>query len=138
MNNRRRIIDSELPHAPTEVARVPNRYAGSTLDHVHKAPEPPKSYALLDGDNEFEELTQLALRNQREILQLALDRDDADFAVILRAKAAVCAGILSATIRVDEGRLKKRTTDGLAQLLDVLDKEHRKLVTLEGEFKRMN
>ena len=82
----------------------------------------------------FEDLTELALNKHREILELPLDRSRLDFQAILRAQTASAQSVLTAQVRVDEGRLRQKQTDTLGKLIEVLEREKKRVpVLIENE-----
>ena len=82
----------------------------------------------------FEDITELALNKHREILELPLDRSRLDFQAILRAQTASAQSVLTAQVRVDEGRLRQKQTDTLGKLLEVLEREKKLVpVLIENE-----
>ena len=85
---------------------------------------------LPDGAGELEELTALALKKAREILELPLNQFSEDFGVILRAQANQVQTIFTAQLRADEGRFRKRQVDTMAKLIEVMDREEGKMLTL--------
>lgn len=109
----------------------------------HDTSEPPvvarreRSTTLIEAgelDHELEDLTSLALRNMREILEPEVDFD---FPKIVAAKMDAAGKILNAQVRVDEGRLRKRKQDMLPALLKLIAAEEGKsnaltVAVLEG------
>lgn len=89
-------------------------------------PEPVKRAhtGLIEGesglDADLEDLTALAMRNAREILTPPVDFDEPKQ---VSAKIAVLGNILTAQVRVDEGRLKRRKLDALPELLKLIAHE---------------
>ena len=87
-----------------------------------------------DQQAHFEDITELALNKHREILELPLDRSRLDFQAILRAQTASAQSVLTAQVRVDEGRLRQKQTDTLGKLLEVLEREKKLVpVLIENE-----
>lgn len=96
------------------------------------SPEPPdvtpRRMKVVDVEEdraaELEDLTGLALSKMREILEAPTDWD-APKAVQLQLSAA--QSVLTAQVRVDEGRLKKRKLDILPKLLDIIAREESRM-----------
>lgn len=70
----------------------------------------------------------------RELEKLDMEQH---FSAILRAQTAATAQVMSAIVRVDEGRLKMRKGDAMAALLETIRKEAPKLKTIEAEYERI-
>ena len=89
--------------------------------------EPPLVMAE-NLDHELEDLTGLALRKMREILE-----EPTDFNVpkSLQIQLSAAQSVLTAQVRVDEGRLKKRKLDILPKLLEAIAREERPRI-IEG------
>lgn len=61
---------------------------------------------------------------------MPLNQFSEDFGVILRAQANQVQTIFTAQLRADEGRFRKRQVDSLAKLIEVIDREEGKMLTL--------
>jgi len=60
----------------------------------------------------------MSLAFAKEVMALKLDPDDKNFPKILGTKQAVAASILTASVRVNDGALKAKNEDRIAQLLE--------------------
>lgn len=80
--------------------------------------------AVLDNSAKLDDLTQKALALYDAVLSEPMDSDPKTLAVQMEAART----ILQTQLRVDDSRLKKRTTDTLAQLLSRMDAEDAKLI----------
>lgn len=89
---------------------------------------------VLDASRELEDVTEQAFIKLKEILAMPLDKDDEEFATTLRVQMTAVQTVLNTNVRVDEQRMKRRSSDNLGALLDVLNKHERKMtiVQLEG------
>ena len=94
------------------------------------AADPPAEPENSKGSDELEDLTVLAIQNAKDILELHLDRNDEEFANILRSKQSVLQTVLNTQTRVDEGRFRKREVDTLGKLLDMMAEQERQMKTL--------
>lgn len=77
-----------------------------------------------DRAAELEDLTGLALQKMREILQEPTDFDQPK---LVQIQLTAASNVLSAQVRVDEGRLKKRKLDILPKLLEAIAKEESRM-----------
>src|SRR5580658_83946 len=75
---------------------------------------------VLDSSAKLDGLTQKALDFYDDLLSEPLSLDDGK---LLAAQTDAARTILSTQIRVDDSRLRKRTTDTLAALLERIDQE---------------
>lgn len=75
-------------------------------------------------DAELEDLTGLALKKMREILSEPTDFSEPK---ALNIQLSAAQSVLTAQVRVDEGRLKKRKLDILPKLLEIMDREEGKM-----------
>lgn len=60
------------------------------------------------------------MKNALDIMELKLDPDHEHFARVLSAKTTIIGNTLTTTARVDEGTLKKKQTNKLAEILKKL------------------
>jgi hypothetical protein len=81
--------------------------------------------AVLDSSAKLDDLTQKALDFYHDLLSEPLSLDDAK---LLSAQTDAARTILTTQLRVDDSRLKKRTTDTLAELLKRMDVEDARLM----------
>lgn len=51
-------------------------------------------------------------------MAITLDANDKNFPKVLSAKNAIMASVLTASVRVNDGALRKRSTDRIAALLE--------------------
>lgn len=93
-------------------------------------PAPQIRESVLDASEELDALTNLALKNLRELLEVPFDFD---VPKLVNAKLNAASTVLSTQVKVDEGRLKRRQLDTLPKLLDLIRKEEgRPLRMIEG------
>lgn len=69
----------------------------------------------------------MAINKAKEILELPLDKDDPDFASVLRAQAGQVQTIFTAQLRADESRFRRKQSDNLGRILEILTKEEGKM-----------
>lgn len=81
------------------------------------APAPQVRESVLDASEELDNLTNLALKNLRHVLEEPYDTASPK---AVRAKIAAAGQVLNTQVRVDEGRLKRRQMDTLPKLLDLI------------------
>lgn len=104
--------DIILPSAPV-------RYA-----EVEIMPTAPRD-AVLDSSAKLDDLTQKALDFYDELLSEPPDFSDPK---MLAAQESAARTVLTTQLRVDDSRLKKRTTDTLAELLKRMENEDMRLM----------
>ena len=80
--------------------------------------------AVLDSSAKLDELTNKALKFYDDLLSEGAAIDDPK---MLSAQSDAARTILTTQLRVDDSRLKKRTTDTLAELLRRMDEEDARL-----------
>lgn len=80
--------------------------------------------AVLDSSAKLDELTNKALKFYDDLLSEGAATDDLK---MLSAQSDAARTILTTQLRVDDSRLKKRTTDTLAELLRRMDEEDARL-----------
>jgi|GEM_PF-3775491 len=80
--------------------------------------------AVLDSSAKLDELTNKALKFYDDLLSEGAAVDDPK---MLSAQSDAARTILTTQLRVDDSRLKKRTTDTLAELLRRMDEEDARL-----------
>ncbi len=80
--------------------------------------------AVLDSSAKLDELTNKALKFYDDLLSEGAFFDDPK---MLSAQSDAARTILTTQLRVDDSRLKKRTTDTLAELLRRMDEEDARL-----------
>ena len=80
--------------------------------------------AVLDSSAKLDDLTQKALDFYHDLLSEPVSFDDAK---LLSAQTDAARTVLTTQLRVDDSRLKKRTTDTLAELLRRMDEEDARL-----------
>lgn len=56
-------------------------------------------------------------------MALALDPMDKNFPKVLSAKQAVMSAVLTATVRVNDGQLRRKNSDRIAELLEQVRRE---------------
>lgn len=77
---------------------------------------------LAGAATELEELTPLALRKYREVLEADINWDDLK---MIRLQVDTAANVINATLKVDDGRLKRRKLDILPKLLEIIAREEK-------------
>lgn len=85
--------------------------------------------AVLDSSAKLDDLTQKALDFYHDLLSEPLSLDDAK---LLSAQSDAARTVLTTQLRVDDSRLKKRTTDTLAELLKRMSVEDERLMKTVG------
>jgi hypothetical protein len=103
--------DIVLPAAPVRYAEVEIMEPARTRD------------AVLDNSAKLDGLTDKALQLLDDILSEPMSSDPKEMAVQMDAVRLT----LTTQLRVDDSRLKKRTTDTLAELLKRMDEEDARL-----------
>lgn len=88
---------------------------------------PPVRDGKLDGSARLDVLTDKALDNIEQILDLPVCGSEGDDIKILNLKATVAGQVLSTQARVDDTRLRRRQVDLLPKILEVLKREQAKL-----------
>lgn len=106
--------DIVLPAAPVRMEILP--------------PEKAPRETVLDSSAKLDSLTNLALTRLEEILEEPLASDPKEMAVQMDAIRLT----LTTQLRVDDSRLKKRTSDTLAELLKRMDIEDSRLMKQIG------
>jgi hypothetical protein len=81
--------------------------------------------AVLDSSAKLDSLTEKALQLYDDVLSLPIASDDFK---LLSAQLDAARTIMTTQLRVDDSRLKKRTTDTLAELLRRMNAEDAKLI----------
>jgi len=81
--------------------------------------------AVLDSSAKLDSLTEKALQLYDDVLSLPIASDDFK---LLSAQLDAARTIMTTQLRVDDSRLKKRTTDTLAELLHRMNAEDAKLI----------
>lgn len=87
---------------------------------------------VLDGDaaGQLEELVDLSLERLKEVLSPPVDWPNWRS---VNQQITTALGVISAQSKVDETRLKRRSVDMLPKLLEVMEREKKKLpVTIDG------
>lgn len=99
----------ELPGAP-----VPARRG------TPPAPLPRDPVAILDRGERLEQLTDKALAKMDEILDLPLEEDSDHFPRVLSAQKDAAGSVLTLAARVDENRFRRKSTEALQSLLQMV------------------
>ncbi len=92
-------------------------------------PAPAAKDSPLDASDELDQLTGLALKRTREILEEPIDFDNDK---MVRATLSAINTVLNTQVRVDEGRLKRRKLDALPKLLEILAREESRMERVAG------
>jgi len=103
---------------------MPVHYAESEILVTREARE-----AVLDSSAKLDSLTQKALDFYDDLLSEPMSMDDMK---LLSAQADAARTILTTQLRVDDSRLKKRSNDTLALLLERMEKEDVRLMKVVG------
>lgn len=98
------------------------------VPHTPPAHRPTVTEEGSEAAHELESLVPLALEAYRDVLLQPTSFDDLDFA---KLKIATAANVINATLKVDEGRLKRRKLDILPKLLEIISQEER---TMAGKL----
>lgn len=85
---------------------------------------PPVIDSLFDGATELEELTPIALKKLREILEEPTDFDQVR---MVQAQLSAATTVVNLQVKVDEGRLRRRKVDILPKLLDMIANEENRM-----------
>lgn len=84
--------------------------------------------STFDAAGELETVTDKAFKKLNEILDIPLTTaEDKEFATLLRVQMTAVQTVLNTNVRVDEQRMKRRTSDNLGALLEVLSKHEKKM-----------
>lgn len=76
--------------------------------------------SMFDGATELEELTPIALKKLREILNEPTDFDQVR---MVQAQLSAATTVVNLQVKVDEGRLRRRKVDILPKLLEMIQAE---------------
>jgi hypothetical protein len=94
-----------------------------------KAPVPVDAVPLA---NKLERVASTALDKLDEVLAIPLpDPSDPTFGNLSRAQTAAANTAIGAQLRVDDTRLRNRQADVMPRLLEILEREARKLTALD-------
>ncbi len=80
--------------------------------------------SLFDGATELEELTPLALKKLRHILDQPTDFDSVR---MVQAQLSAATTVVNLQVKVDEGRLRRRKVDILPKLLELIASEENRM-----------
>jgi hypothetical protein len=75
---------------------------------------------MFDGATELEELTPIALKKLRQILDQPTDFDSVR---MVQAQLSAATTVVNLQVKVDEGRLRRRKVDILPKLLELIASE---------------
>jgi hypothetical protein len=104
---------------------------------LNDAPEPLAAKAPVPLDdvplaNKLERVASTALDKIDEVLRLPLpDPSEATFGNVSRAQSAAANSALNAQLRVGEAAMRIRQDDVMPRLIQILEREQRKLTALE-------
>lgn len=76
--------------------------------------------SMFDGATELEELTPIALKKLRQILDQPTDFDSVR---MVQAQLSAATTVVNLQVKVDEGRLRRRKVDILPKLLELIASE---------------
>jgi hypothetical protein len=115
------------------IAPPPERSAEPDLVPVPPPPALVEDASKLAGD--VEEIAQTAIDRIKEILEHPLDRQDPNFAALLRFLSSTYNTSMTTIQRADETRLKRQTVSRLPEILARVEEERRKrdLRVIEGQ-----
>jgi hypothetical protein len=65
----------------------------------------------------------MSLKHAKEVLRLELDPLDKNFPKVLSSKNAVMSSVLTATVRVNQSDLQRKTDDGIKKVLAAIEAE---------------
>lgn len=121
-------VEPVIPEPKTVLARLESMDLPAFVLPTSTVPHRPAvTEEGSEAANELESLVPLALDKYREVL-LQPACDDLD---LLKLQVATAANVINATLKVDEGRLKRRKLDILPKLLEIISQEER---TMAGKL----
>lgn len=82
---------------------------------------PPAKPGVLDDSTKLERVTDKALDNAEQILDLPVDANE-EFGHVLRAKTSVVTTVLNTQVKVDERRLRRQQLDRLPALIEEVNR----------------
>jgi hypothetical protein len=104
------------------------RLPGAAIYATPEIIEPKGREAVLDNSAVLDDITNKALTRLSEVLEGDWSGDPKEDAIMMDAVRLT----LTTQLRVDDSRLKKRTTDTLAQLLQRMDREDANLKVINA------
>jgi hypothetical protein len=121
------------------IAPPPERSAELDLIAVDRGSVPPPPVLVEDASKlagDVEEIAQTAIDRIKEILEHPLDRQDPNFAALLRFLSSTYNTSMTTIQRADETRLKRQTVSRLPEILSRVEEERRKrdLRVIEGHL----
>jgi hypothetical protein len=111
------------------IAPPPERSAEPDLVPTDRGPVPPPPVLVEDASQlagDVEEIAQTAIDRIKEILEHPLDRQDPNFAALLRFLSSTYNTSMTTIQRADETRLKRQTVSRLPEILARVEEERRK------------
>lgn len=94
-------------------------------------PMAPSREPAIDASVELEAVTAKAFTKLNEILDLDLKTaEDKEFSTLLRVQMTAVQTVLNTNVRVDEQRMKRRTSDNMAHLLETLSRHEQKMAVI--------
>jgi hypothetical protein len=116
----------------------PERSAELDLVVADGGPVPPPPVLVEDASKlagDVEEIAQTAINRIKEILEHPLDRQDPNFAALLRFLSSTYNTSMTTIQRADETRLKRQAVSRLPEILARVEEERRKrdLRVIEGQ-----
>ena len=118
----RDLMETPRPVVPT-LDKLDSAVLPQMLPPMQEVLEPVRD-GKLDNSGRLDQLTDLALRNLEEILQPMVDLDDSKQ---VSAKLVATGQVLNVQSKVDDTRLKRKQQDLLPKLLEILNREAKKL-----------
>ncbi len=85
---------------------------------------PTTVVSMFDGATELEELTPIALKKLRQILDQPTDFDSVR---MVQAQLSAATTVVNLQVKVDEGRLRRRKVDILPKLLELIASEENRM-----------
>ena len=65
----------------------------------------------------------MSLQHAKDVMKLELDPLDKNFPTVLASKNSVMSSVLTATVRVNDGDLRRKSDDGIAKVLKMIAAE---------------
>lgn len=65
----------------------------------------------------------MSLQHAKDVMKLELDPLDKNFPKVLASKNSVMSSVLTATVRVNDGDLRRKSDDGIAKVLKMIAAE---------------
>lgn len=115
---RRRVVKSEDDEVAEALA-----WAEKHKGFLPRNPQLPVPVTPEDQRAAFQTNVGLALKTQREILEMELDQDDPQFRAVVQAKTTVSGAVLQSALKADENRMRVRDREEERNMYEYLRKE---------------